>query len=304
MLMLMAQHPAVVGVQQGSLFHALEPLGRWWTSKHGYGKRLVKHSDESNSGDEQGGRLFIGDVLRPEELVDLCRPLVDHVMRKICEASGALIVVDQTPENMDLADTILRLVPDAYFVHVVRDPRAVFCSLRSANSSWAGKFPAGPAAAGRLWTTYMAKADALRASTDRYLEVRYEDLLQRGPQELARIFEWLELPADAALCHQAVQNCSIDKLRKAAVAPPSFFRKGEAAGWREEASHGQIRCIEYLAGKQMQEMGYATVSKNLARRPLRLAMQDALRGAAGPILRNVGGQLRALKRRVQLLGGI
>jgi hypothetical protein len=54
----------------------------------------------------------------------------------------------------------------------------------------------------------------------------------------------------------------------------------------------------------MQEMGYATVSKNLARRPLRLAMQDALRGAAGPILRNVGGRLRALKRRVQLLGGI
>jgi hypothetical protein len=54
----------------------------------------------------------------------------------------------------------------------------------------------------------------------------------------------------------------------------------------------------------MDGSGYMLASKNLTRRPLRLAIEDVLHGAARPILRNLAGRLRALKRRVQLLGGI
>jgi hypothetical protein len=291
-LMLLAQHAAVVGFQQGGLFHALAGLDRWWSSKHGHGKRLVRREQEANQ------ETHVGDIVTADEFDTLCKPLFEHVVHKIAAANpGTEAVVDQTPENLELATLILRLVPDAYFLHVIRDPRAVFCSLRSANSTWNRRFPSSPVEIGRIWSSYMEKAAALRAVTRRYHEVRYEDLLERGPQELARIFAWLGLATDAEFCEQAVRDCSIDKLRQAAVAPAGFFRRGEAAGWRDEATRGEIRCIEFLTGRQMRAVGYEPVSRRPDRRPLRVALRDVLESRIPSIVRHLRAPLSTIKRR-------
>jgi hypothetical protein len=40
-MMLLEQHPRITVLQQSGLFHALQPLHKWWRSRGGYGKRVV-----------------------------------------------------------------------------------------------------------------------------------------------------------------------------------------------------------------------------------------------------------------------
>ena len=52
-----------------------------------------------------------------------------------------------------------------------------------------------------------------------------------------------------------------------------FFRKGEAEGWRNELSTGELRIIEHLCGHEMQELGYPLTQRTPIAVPLRVKMR-------------------------------
>ena len=167
-------------------------------------------------------------------------------------------------------EEILRVFPDAYFLHVVRDPRSVFCSHRSAAKSWADptRFSHDPISVGEEWLSDVGRARRIAEATPRYHEVRYESLRREPVKGLAAILRWLELPFDEALCERAVAACSLDKLRQGDHAPKGFFRKGEVAGWRAEMSAREVRALEWVAGPLMRELGYEPVTPPGAPTPL------------------------------------
>jgi hypothetical protein len=95
---------------------------------------------------------------------------------------------DKTPGYVTHLPQLSRLFPDAQFVHVVRDGRAVAVSL--------GERPWGPASAiaGAFWWRTKAgrgRRDGRALPSDRYLEVRHEDLLADPAAELARVCAFL-----------------------------------------------------------------------------------------------------------------
>jgi hypothetical protein len=90
--------------------------------------------------------------------------------------------------NMHLHfDRLPMLFPGARYIHLVRDPRDVARS--SIAMGWAGNIYRGV----DIWTTAERCWDRLAAtlSPDRYLDVRYETLLQNVTEELTRVCRFL-----------------------------------------------------------------------------------------------------------------
>lgn len=91
---------------------------------------------------------------------------------------------DKTPSYALCVPLLADLLPEAVFVHLVRDPRDVAASY--ARAGWG---PRTMTAAGHAWRSrVVAAAGAGRAlGPGRYLEVRYEDLVGDPAAHLARI---------------------------------------------------------------------------------------------------------------------
>ena len=99
---------------------------------------------------------------------------------------------DKTPVHGPHLASIHRLLPEARFVHLVRDPRDVAASVR-------GLWFAPGADARSLAEDWRDRILAIRAAAEQiphYVEIRYEDLIVRTTDVLGRLAEFLELPYD------------------------------------------------------------------------------------------------------------
>ncbi len=271
---LMSHHPQVATFQHAKVFDYLQGMERWWNNKAAF-SFIVNSSGEATADSGDDDTLRLKQVLPAEGLYPMLRPVADGILGAVASAKpGASVVVDKTPENGKLAEFILKVMPDAYFLHIARDPRAVFCSHRSASRGWAKwEFPTHPVDGGRYWREDVEAAMRIPQLTDRYLQVRYEDLKDQGVEEMARIFSWLDLPADQALCEHAVQASTKDKVRGKKELPADFVRKTPKGGWRDELSPAHTRIIEYLTGDLMQELGYE-LSQPQGGKPLGITLRD------------------------------
>lgn len=287
-MLLLGQHPGVVALQQIDFFRRLAHFGRWFAARDDYGtcalSARVRPGLDSTPTADGLARVKIADALAPARYVELVRPLADAVYAELARVNPeALAVVEQTPEYVQVWEEVLRIFPDAYFLHVVRDPRSVFCSHKSAAKSWADptRFSHDPLTVGEEWVSDVSRARAIAEATPRYHEVHYEALRREPVKGLAAILRWLELPFDEDLCARAVAACSLDKLRTADHAPKGFFRKGEVSGWKAEMRPGEIRALEHAAGGLMREFGYEPVTPAGARAPFGVRWQLARREFAG-----------------------
>jgi hypothetical protein len=283
-MLLLGQHPRVVALQQIDFFRRLAHFGRWFGTRDEYGSCAltpkVKLGLASTPTEDGLARVQIADALPPARYLELVRPLVTGVYDELAAVNpDALAVVEQTPEYVQVWEEVLRVFPDAWFLHVVRDPRSVFCSHKSAAKSWADptRFSHDPLSVGEEWVHDVTRARAIAAATPRYREVKYEELRREPVKGLAELFGWLELPFDEALCTRAVAACSMENLRKADHAPRGFFRKGEVSGWKAEMSSSELRALEHVAGPRMRELGYEPTTPAGAAPPLGVRWRDAKR---------------------------
>lgn len=274
--LLLAQHPLVATSQETHIF--LKYVGR---------AMRVWHRDAA----AQDGRRKVGlpSVIDDKVFRSACRSFTDTVFQAILDdTSGAACVVEKTPGHAVWGEEILSLYPEAAFIHVIRDPREVVCSLRSAGRSWGEHWsPTNVVDAVRLWRERVEGARSIGRLTFRYREVRYEDLLADTAGELTGILAFLDLPVEEGFCEETADACRIDRLREGSGSvhapwslssePAGFFRRGKAAGWRNELTRGELRRIEYLASPLMSELGYEPVtSSSKGRRPTRVALREVL----------------------------
>jgi hypothetical protein len=111
-------------------------------------------------------------------VLDAYVPIAARLYRTIGEVSGARVVVDSSKRTGDAA--ILRLMEgiDPYFVHLVRDPRAVAFSWRKRDPKH------GPIRTMREWMVANLSDETVRRRypPGRSIRVRYEDFVAR-PRE-------------------------------------------------------------------------------------------------------------------------
>lgn len=234
--------------------------------------------------DHLGRRDGLSNIISEQEFYEWTRSFAEFCLARFAQdRPSARIIVEKTPRHTACGHQILRTFPDSYFIHVIRDPRAVVASLRAASKTWASRWVSGRIRdACSIWKSHLTEARPIAELTPRFREVRYEQLHQDGAGEILRLFEWLGEPVPAERAEQYLADSSLKQLRAAPAreadvpgpAPEQFYRKGEVDAWRAELSHIEIALVEHLTRKQMAQLGYEPVSGRRAR----LAAKARLRG--------------------------
>ena len=164
-----------------------------------------------------------------------------------------LRVVESTPENIEVATTLLDQFPAALLVHVVRDPRAVVSSLRRADFG-----PTTAQECARFWKQRIASGlGAEAAHPERVIRVRYESLMS-DPDSIRSVVDRIA-PADGRFTFDKDRDLIVDPTSReiqARVADRVDTSRTEA--WRSASSERDIAIVEYECRELMNTFGYST----------------------------------------------
>lgn len=192
------------------------------------------------------------------------RDFVEGVYQRVLDKHPqATHVVDKHPAYSMYVEDIERIVPQARFIHVIRDGRDVAVSMVAARKR--SGFGAGTIQDAALaWKKHVLAARRASQYQGRYMEVRYEDLLADGVSTLRTVFDFCDLPADADDVAAIVDEHQFERMKarrqladERAQATVGHYRKGVVGSWRESLSPLQRRMFHRLVGDLLCELGYA-----------------------------------------------
>jgi hypothetical protein len=188
---------------------------------------------------------------------------------------GGRVFVEKTPRNAFLIPFLSKAFPRSRFVHIIRDGRDVVASLRRkpwlrADSAAQVRFEPGGYQYGpfpRFWVENARRAE-FRSTSDthrciwswrrhveaalapgrllpaeRYLELRYEELVGAPDEQLHRLLDFLGIYMVGS--RAAVMSFAHEQAHAQSI-----------GGWRKELSEGDLAQIDKEAGALLQDLGY------------------------------------------------
>jgi Sulfotransferase family len=205
------------------------------------------------------------------EVLDECRTGGDFiriVMSEVALSQKAVRWAVYDPDNLLYIASIKADIPEALFIHIIRDGRDIALSL-----SKIGGFkplPWNREAQGLLptalyweWMVRNGRRNGHRIPAD-YIEVRYEELVSEPRATLTRLGEFL----DHDLNYDRIQKAGLGRLRES---NSSFSggndRIGPVNRWRDKLSSHELASIEAMVGECLEELGYLLSSPREARKP-------------------------------------
>jgi hypothetical protein len=227
-------------------------------------------------------------------LTELARLAVDHFMGKELTRRGKRMAGDKTPFfSQNVLSEMSEIYPEARVIHIIRDGRDVMVSkmhhrwrrgarknLHPEEIANRDAFYQDPEAflasqvgifrKKRLrewaedWRTRVGKAvevgPALFGSN--YVEVRYEDLLERPDKEAARLFRFLGADASTEVVERCVEEASFEKGSGRQRGQDDYplrhgkYRKGIAGDWKNVFIERDTEIFKEIAGDLLIELGY------------------------------------------------
>jgi Sulfotransferase family len=179
---------------------------------------------------------------------------------------------DKTPPYRASMSGIARLLPEAHFIHLIRDGRDAALSYRGL---WFGPGDDVAAQAG-FWVEQINLARAQAAGLRHYLEIRYEKLVREPEATLRRICAYLDLPYRATMLDYHRFAADRHAELKSPIGPPTdthrdveayrdiFHRTRQPPDpsrigrWRAEMTEEERRTYEGIAGALLRELDYET----------------------------------------------
>jgi len=101
---------------------------------------------------------------------------------------------DKTPTYLAQMRLITELLPEACFIHVIRDGRDVLLSVKGL---WFG--PGSVSEAAEAWVNRIRSARAEAVDLPNYMEIRYEDLVLDSEKTLRTICVFVDLPWESRM---------------------------------------------------------------------------------------------------------
>lgn len=181
---------------------------------------------------------------------------------------------DKMPYYRVFMADIQNLLPEAHFIHIIRDGRD---SALSYQGLWFGPGDDFEKQA-RFWRGEIMKARTQAAGLKHYSEVRYEALVTKPEETLRQICAGIALDFDPAMLtyHRSAEERLAEFKRPYGPAgrtpkdigtfmaihdrvktPPDKTRIGR---WRTEMSRADLERYEAIAGPLLRELGYETLT--------------------------------------------
>jgi sulfotransferase family protein len=180
---------------------------------------------------------------------------------------------DKTPYYRTMMPRIQALLPEAHFIHLIRDGRDIALSLRPL---WFGPGDDIEKQA-QFWVRHITTARKAADALEHHLEIRYEALVSQPRKTLKRVCDFIGLPFDPAMMryHRSADARLREfkttygprdrtpgdmetflTIHERVKSPPDPERIGR---WRTEMSSEDRRRYEAVAGPLLAELGYETL---------------------------------------------
>jgi len=201
--------------------------GKWWKRAKGYGYTT-------------------------EDMDDLVRDFVRGWFETYMLRRGKRRWADKTPQTIQVLPYVWELFPTAKFVHLIRDGRDVTCSILPQN--WG---PNTVKDAARRWVECIEKGVAHRGDTERYMEVRYEDLATEPEREVRRVLDFIgeEFEPQMLEYHRQDHDMPADTESSAAqVARPLYTTS--IGRWKRDLGARDLKRLLKIAGPTLEFLGY------------------------------------------------
>ena len=157
-------------------------------------------------------------------------PAVRSFYEAYAERAGKPRWGEKTPNYVSKMRQIQRFLPEARFVHVIRDGRDVALSVLDRTVK-----DIDAADVAKRWRRKISKARDAAPQLRHYIEVRYEDLILDTEPALRRVCDHIALGFDDAML--AYHERSADRLAEMARALPADERSGDLSVERRMATH-------------------------------------------------------------------
>lgn len=187
---------------------------------------------------------------RLKEIVDVKRvleaPTTHHAFELICsevaQKEQVAFVGDKDPEHINYLPHLQRVFPDAFFLHIIRDPRDVILSRK--RSQWGAKYP---------WQWHITeykhqfeKAITFGFQNHQFFSVYYEELVDSPQQVLESICGFLGVSFDEQMLQFSEGASSLvsenEKNWKENVSKPVL--KGNYGKWKKQLPQSEVKQIE------------------------------------------------------------
>ncbi len=187
---LLASHPSIISFPETKFFHYLlyEPL--------------------SQSLPDRLKKFFIEEIKRPELLNNFCGHQSDlekancfiKILDNLAEEQDKCIWLEKTPEHLYFIDYLENLLPDALFIHILRNGIDVIASMYEASRK-------SPEAWGGIWDLdfCIKRWQEAISISNHYLDkhnhilVRYEGILENPQMVLSEICQFIQVDFDEAM---------------------------------------------------------------------------------------------------------
>jgi hypothetical protein len=189
---------------------------------------------------------------------------------------------DKTQSNIHHLPLLAELFPEARFVHAVRDGRDVALAhtdgtkIEQVAVSWKRRVNEGRQAGRAL-------------GPDRYIESRFEELVDDTEGAVRRTCDFIELPYDPVMltyyerAGDIVSTTAVPDRHKDIFLPPT---KG-LRDWRRELSDDQVARFEALAGDLLTDLGYERKFEKVPMSARYAALRQVARDGARYTVRRV-----------------
>lgn len=225
------------------------------------------------------------------------RQVISQVIRLYAEdvaKDSAGIWIDHTPTHIKFVDRLFKVFPDARFLHLVRDGRAVALSLQQV--TW-GRTTTYQAAEWWSRRVCMGATVELKYGPARVMRVRYEDVVlepERTLREVCR-FAGMEF-IDSMIEGRGFIVPAYTKRQHSLVGSRPDGRR--VTEWKTKLTPREIELFEYRSGDVLKLFDYELVYDGFAAPPGRLELARILaREAIGRVHHRLLGRRRA--RRVR-----
>lgn len=167
-------------------------------------------------------------------------------------------ILDKHPAYALRLPLIDRLFPRCRIIHIIRDGREVAVSMMSAKKR-VGFGEGEIRGAAHDWATHVrsAKAYGILLGKDRYLELRYEDLVKDPETHLKEIFQFTGLDiTNEAIASIASENMLSKKQVSRGDKSINELRNIPNAIWQNKLDLAERWTMDQMVGDLLEELGY------------------------------------------------
>jgi hypothetical protein len=187
----------------------------------------------------------------------ICRVVYQNYL-SFFEKRPVLWFGDKNPGYTIYSRRLLKIFPDAKFIQILRDPRDNYVSVKDVDF----ELPIPSLVATKWKLFYKNVRKASRLNPERYLSVRYEDLVENTEKEMKALCEFLGIPYHAEMLDFYKKEDEVFK-----VYPKEFItryhanlvkqvNKSRSGIWKGKLTEKEIRLVDFAVRKIAEEAGY------------------------------------------------